>query len=113
LLPYGDVVDQNLNYLGEEKRIFLLLWVNFNLKILNKFFQKFLEDDHQNNVRRQSSSTTTTTTIETTNNSKNTSDNRRRQSQPQAPLLVPLNEATHVCEHCGQVIKQKKSILNI
>nr|CAD2165743.1 unnamed protein product [Meloidogyne enterolobii] len=62
----------------------------------------FMEDDHQNNVRRQSSSTTTTTTIETTNNSKNISDNRRRQSQPQAPLLVPLNEATHVCEHCGQ-----------
>nr|CAD2166440.1 unnamed protein product [Meloidogyne enterolobii] len=60
----------------------------------------FMEDDHQNNVRRQSSSTATT--IETTNNSKNISDNRRRQSQPQAPLLVPLNEATHVCEHCGQ-----------
>ena len=79
---------------------------------MNKFLKIFLEDDHQNNVRRQSSSTTTTT-IETTNNSKNTSDNRRRQSQPQAPLLVPLNEATHVCEHCGQVIKQKKSILNI
>uniref|UniRef100_A0A1I8BLK0 C2H2-type domain-containing protein n=1 Tax=Meloidogyne hapla TaxID=6305 RepID=A0A1I8BLK0_MELHA len=58
----------------------------------------FMEDD-QNNVRRQSSSNTTT--IETTNNS-NISDNRRRQSQPQAPLLIPLNEATHVCEHCGQ-----------
>ncbi|KAF7638760.1 hypothetical protein Mgra_00001841 [Meloidogyne graminicola] len=62
-------------------------------------------DESSSNFDHQNNSSNNKLIVEANNKNISTDltiSNRRRQSQPQAPLLVPLNEATHVCEHCGQ-----------